>query len=379
MRILHTISGFGAKSGGTSTCTYDLLTGLRESQCSVDLLSLASKDPLDRLMGGGEDWIKVLPSDAKTPFGYSTNLKHFLCKEKEYSIYHTNGLWMYCNHITCSVARKKGKPYIITPHGMLYPQALSRSAWKKKIMRFLLFNKDLIHAACIHVTCTEEMLYYKKLGYENPVAIIPNPVSVPDFITSIQGDRSKKRIGFLGRLHPRKNVERLIDAWASLKEMNQNAELLIMGEGEPEYENFLKKKVKILGLLNVNFVGFVTGRNKFEKLASLSALCVPSDFENFGMIIPEALIMETPVIASKGTPWQELELHHCGWWIDNDVDTLIFTMKEALSLSEEKRLSMGMRGKELIEEKYSVEVVAKKMRRLYNWIIEGGEKPEFIY
>ena len=123
MKILQTIAGFGAHGGGTSTCTYDLLTAMHKIGCNVDLLSVQADD----LMGHGETWIKAIPNDSITSYGYSRNMNRFLW-HSNYDLYHTNGMWMHCNHITCTVAREKQKPYIITPHGMLYPQALARSA-----------------------------------------------------------------------------------------------------------------------------------------------------------------------------------------------------------------------------------------------------------
>lgn len=378
MKILQTIAGFGAKSGGTSTCTYDLVTALNQLNCQTDILTLKPNDPTNHLMGVGEQWIKALPYDGKTPFGYSHNIVHYL-NTTDYDLYHTNGLWMYCNHITASIARKKGKPYVITPHGMLYPQALARSAWKKKLMMYLCFDKDIREANCIHATCMQEMKYYRDLGYKNPVAVIANPMPLPDYIDDIKPERSKKRIGFLGRLHPRKNVKGLIEAWASLGKATQNAELYIMGKGDESYEAYLRELVTTLGLTNVVFAGFVNGREKFEKLATLTALFVPSDFENFGMIITEALIVKTPVMASLGTPWEELNARHCGWWVNNDIHTLAQTMEEVFSLSDEELLAMGERGRQLVIEKYSSVQVATQMKHLYEWILNGGEKPDFVY
>lgn len=378
MKILQTIAGFGAKSGGTSTCTYDLVTALNQLNCQTDILTLKPNDPTNHLMGVGEQWIKALPYDGKTPFGYSHNIVHYL-NTTDYDLYHTNGLWMYCNHITASIARKKGKPYVITPHGMLYPQALARSAWKKKLMMYLCFDKDIREANCIHATCMQEMKYYRDLGYKNPVAVIANPMPLPDYIDDIKPERSKKRIGFLGRLHPRKNVKGLIEAWASLGKATQNAELYIMGKGDESYEAYLRELVTTLGLTNVVFAGFVNGREKFEKLATLTALFVPSDFENFGMIITEALIVKTPVMASLGTPWEELNARHCGWWVNNDIHTLAQTMEEVFSLSDEELLAMGERGRQLVIEKYSSVQVATQMKHLYEWILNGGEKPDFVF
>ena len=86
-----------------------------------------------------------------------------------------------------------------------------------------------------------------------------------------------------------------------------------------------------------------------------------------------------PVIASKGMPWQELEECHCGWWIDNDQNSINQTLLEAVTIPNEERLRMGMNGKRLMRENYSVEVLGEKMKRLYEWILNGGYKPEFVY
>ena len=178
MKILQTISGFGSCSGGTSTCTYDLISAMHGIGSDVDLMTIQSTD----LMGKGETWIKALPNDAITPYGYSQNMNRFL-KQSDYNLYHTNGMWMHCNHVTCVTARQKEKPYIITPHGMLHPLAMKRSAWKKNIILSLGgANKDLKLANCIHVTCREEMNNYRNLGYKNPVAIISNPFNAPLYL-----------------------------------------------------------------------------------------------------------------------------------------------------------------------------------------------------
>lgn len=375
MKILQTIAGFGTHSGGTSTCTYDLLSAIHRIGCDVDLMTLQSTD----LMGKSEAWIKALTDDAITPYGYSRNMNHFL-KQGDYDLYHTNGMWMHCNHITCVIARKKHKPYIITPHGMLYPQAMARSPWKKQLLLNIGgVDKDLRLASCIHCTCMEEMKHYRDLGYKNPVAVIPNPVPIPSFVGELKNDRSVRRIGFLGRLHPRKNVEALINTWISLGAVVNNAQLVIMGKGDLQYERMLKERVLQSGIKNVEFAGFVIGREKFEHLASLTALCVPSDFENFGMIVTEALSVGTPVIASLGTPWQELNTAHCGYWVNNDVKTLAETIAKVLSLSSEEISAMGENGKRLVREKYQDIQVAKMMKQLYEWVCYGGNKPDFVY
>lgn len=378
MKILQTIAGFGAHSGGTSTCTYDLLAAMHGIECDVDLMTVKVKDPTDKLMGHSEEWIKALDNDCRTPYGWSPNMTRFL-RASDYDIYHTNGMWMHCNHETCVTARRKHRPYIITPHGMLYPQALARSAWKKKLLlNFGGVDKDLRLATCIHATCEMEMKHYRDLGYTNPVAIIPNPMPIPSFLDEIKPDKSTKRIGYLGRIHPYKNTEALINAWILLGDKVKDAQLIIIGSGDNEYETKMHQLVANHNLSNVEFAGFVNGREKFERLASLTALCVPSITENFGMTVTEALSVGTPVIASLGTPWQELNTEHCGWWVANDVNTLASTISQALSLPQEAIDEMGNNGKRLVNEKYRDTQIATMMHDLYKWIAGDIEKPDFV-
>lgn len=383
MKILQTIAGFGAKSGGTSTCTYDLMTALQTIRCNVELLTPDVADPTDKIMGNGEKWIKSTNNDCKTPYGYSRNLNRFL-NITDYDIYHTNGLWMHCNHITCATARKKGKPYIITPHGMLYPDAIKRSYWKKWPLIKVFFNKDIMQADCIHATCTQEMENIRAFGYKGPIAIIGNPANIPPYIDELKGrDKENKEtiFGFLGRIHPVKKIENLLYGIAECApEKRKKMRLVIMGKGDEQYELFLRKEVERLALTdNVEFKGFINGREKFEQLSQLDALFVPSDFENFGMIVTEALACKTPVFASLGTPWEELNKRKCGWWMDRTPQNIANVMSHIVDMPREEIDAMGERGRKLVEEKFTASSVAKQMKELYEWILGEQEKPDFVY
>lgn len=384
MKVLQTIGGFGAQSGGTSTCTYDLLSAIHGLNllCEVDLLTpdITSED--DRLMGNGEEWIKVVPNDYRTPLAVSRNLTCFL-KDSDYDVYHTNGMWMYVNHKTCSVARAKGKPYVITPHGMLYPETLARSAWKKWPVRKLWFNRDIREASCIHATCEAEMTHLRSLGYKGPVALIGNPVEVPPYTDDMISGRNYDmadavRLGFLGRLHPRKHVERVLQGASLLPDIN--FEIFIMGKGDDDYEKYLRDEADRLGISEkVHFLGFLNGREKFGQLTKTDILFVPSDMENFGMIIPEAMIVGTPVMASLGTPWEVLNTERCGWWTDNSPESIAKVIKELCALSPEERKDLGDRGRDYILRTYSSDQIAFRMISLYRWLAKEIDKPDFVY
>lgn len=370
-----TISGLSAKSGGPSTCTMDMMDGLYDIGAGVDLMTVSDDD----MIGRGRPWLKEVLNDYLTPLRISKNLQKALV-ESDYDLYHANALWIGSTHETCVHARKVEKPYILSPHGMLYPTALAVSHWKKVVMLKLWFNEDIRKAACLHATCRQEAEYCRQFGYKGPIAVIPNAVVFPEGVEAKKrqytDERGRRQIGFLGRLHPIKKVENVLYAIASLKkDLQERLSFQIMGKYDDRYEQWLKEEVKRLELDDcVEFVGFVSGREKYERLSRLAALMVPSVQENFGMIVPEALICGTPVYASLGTPWEELNECDAGWWKDNDPEVIAGVLIEMLSLSDKELLRKGSNGRKLMEEKYEQHRVAEMMKILYDWVFKKSNK-----
>lgn len=375
MHILHSGS-LNVKSGGPALSTYLTIKGLIKNSVDTDIVM----PPLgyNGNLIANDISIHYTAAIKNARFGYMPKLSQTLKQLPLFDLYHVQGIWQYLGHGVAAFARKQHKPYVVTLRGMLYPQALAHSAMVKKISLALYQRKDLQRAACIQATCIDEMKYYRALGFSNPVAILPNPIETEGIIDRPILQNDKLRIGYLGRVHPRKRIERLIYAFDALRDELQEAELLIIGADDKEYEAFLHKEVERLHLKNVRFTGFLTGTEKDKAISSLSYLIVPSDFENFGNIVTEALVRGVPVIASKGMPWQELEEYHCGWWINNDQETINKTLLEAISTPQKERLQMGTNGKQLIKEKYSVNILGEKMKQLYEWILNGGTKPVFV-
>lgn len=375
MKIIHVINSMSTACGGPARTTLLTLRGLQNLGMDVKLLTNqlrpgeapVSEDP----------FIDYLPYSRfhNNRFGYSTAFGKALKETPVADVYHIQGIWLYSGYVTARYAQKVHRPYLITLHGTLYPEALSQSSLIKKTAMSVFQRSQLQQAACIHTTCMEEMEHYRSLGFTNPVAVVPCPMECSEIMPPVYQD-GKKRVGYLGRIHPRKRVERLLEVWSRL---NEPGELLIIGDGDPVYMKFLKDEVKRLRLNQVRFTGFVVGDEKNALLAALTCLVVPSDFENCGIITPEALLQETPVIATTGSPWQELDTHSCGWWVDNDVDTLTKTVRKALSLDKEVLQEMGKRGRQLVLDKYSVDVVSRQMKEMYDWILNQQSKPNFIF
>lgn len=111
---------------------------------------------------------------------------------------------------------------------MLYPQALKKSFLWKKIVLCLYLKFSLQHASCLHATCIEEMEHLRNMGIFSPIAVIPNPIQTDDIQDEIVSP-DKLRIGYLGRIHPRKRIERILYAVDSL--LDKEIEIMIIGDG----------------------------------------------------------------------------------------------------------------------------------------------------
>lgn len=375
MKVLH-FGTFDAIQGGPAMSAYLTLHGLREE--GVDAQIAMYKVPSDHKLRGYEVPINWCKAPWEHKFGYSPYLKKELKAVDQVDIYHAQGVWQYPTYAICDVARKKRKPYLITPRGMLYPQDIAKShrKFKELSLKWRLLH-DLNKAACVQVTCEDEMKYCRQLGVTAPIAIIPNPVEIKEYRP--QKEHDVFTLGYMGRLSPRKNVEGLIRAFADLKLTAKDAQLLIIGGGDRKYDFFLKSEVERLKLDNVTFLGFLKGDEKDEALSRLDVLAMPSEFENLGNVILEGLVRGIPCIATKGSPWKDLLDCQCGWWVPYNQLSITNAVKTAMKTPIEELKRMGENGKNLMRKKYSVSAVARQMKSLYMWILDKGDKPRYVY
>lgn len=377
MKVLHAISSLNLSSGGPSLSTWSLVNGLRNLGNTIEIVTYRSKNASQKSIGNGK-FVHTLSPAIIPRFSYSPELVPFL-KSNPFEIYHGHGLWEYPTHAISAFARDMGRPYVISPRGMLYPEALNKSHLFKKFALPLYQRKDLECATVIHATCYQELEHIRNLGFRNPIAVIPNSIDVKIPLRAPLLNKIKRQVGFVGRFAPIKNLEMLIQTWGQSGKDEDGWELILIGSGDPRYTNELMQLVNHLRIQNIHFAGFLTGEEKEKALKLLDYLVLPSKSENFGMVVPEALIREIPVIASKGTPWEDLEIYKAGWWVDNDVSSLANTLKFAIRQSENAHKAMGRNGRRLVEHKYSIEIVAEQMIALYQYILEQSEKPDFVY
>lgn len=376
MNILHVISGIDLTDGGPSKSVPDLALNQALQGQAVTIFTTVSENPY--LKESPHPNLSLCFTVKNT---FKKNLNRLLNASK-FDILHGHGIWQMPIHNMTQLASKKNIPFVITPRGMLEPWALNAGKWKKKLALSLYQRTDLTKAVCIHTTAQMEGENIRKLGFKNPIAVISNGIDVSEF--PLKSETTKKGINkilFLSRIHPKKGIENLIESWSQTeKALRQNWQIEIAGNGEENYITSLQKLIEAKDLQEeIKIIGPQFGDAKIKAYQQADLFVLPTYSENFGMVVVEALACGVPVITTKGTPWEELNTHHAGWWIDIGVQPLVKALDEALNLPEEQRKQMGRNGRELVEEKYSIEAVAAKMIQLYKWILSEGEKPEFVY
>lgn len=295
---------------------------------------------------------------------------------------------MFPNLYARQAAKRNQLPLVISPRGMLEAWSLNRSQLQKRVAWCLYEKENLLNATAFHATSIDELHSIRRLGFTQPIALIPNGVSVPsltqipprDALTRRFPELANKRwLLFLSRLHPKKGLDTLLRVWQTLHAQFPDWHLVIAGPDLIGYQaNLIDLTVQLNLQHRVTFTGMLSGNDKAIALSHAQLMVLPSHSENFGIAIAEALAYAVPVITTKGTPWQDLHKYDCGWWIENNAQTLANTLIEAMQLSDWERRSKGQNGRQWMIEQYSWSAIAQSMSKVYQWILSGGNPPASV-
>jgi glycosyltransferase involved in cell wall biosynthesis len=289
---------------------------------------------------------------------------------------HNHSLWMMPNVYPGRASRLGACPLVVSPHGTLSTWALNRSALQKKIFWHLLQAPVLQTAACFHVTSETEREDIRRLGFRQPVCIVPNGIDLPPLAE--KQEVSHRVLLFLGRMHPVKGVDFLLRSWQSVEHRFPDWELHLAGPDNGGYLAEMQGLAAQLRLEHVVFRGPLFGEEKWRAYRSASLFVLPTHSENFGMTVAEALAAGTPAIVTKGAPWGGLEKQGAGWWIDIGVDPLVACLERALELPEMRLVEMGRAGRRWMERDYAWDRIGTQVAIAYRWLLEGGEAPPWV-
>ena len=292
------------------------------------------------------------------------------------SVIHDNGIWLPHNHALCRRATELQLPRAVSIRGMLEPWALRHKAWKKRVAWQVYQERDLRRAASHHATSEREADHLRRLGLGVPITTIPNGIDIPSWpelcrLRSAHLSRKNKIALFLGRLYPVKGLPMVVEAWARVRPKGWN--LVIAGPDEAGHRTEIERTVRRHGLTEqVSLPGSVALQDRLSVYATADLFVLPSYSESFGMAIGEALACGLPVVTTTGTPWSQITVRGCGWYVTPTVEGLAGALRNATSSDAATLINMGLIGREYVAEEFGWQAVAKRMIELYRNIVDGA-------
>lgn len=382
------LTPFGAQHRGGVPVVVEALSSALAVGGDCALSVLCAKE--DGIAGTGP-WeavsLKPLPTLGPISLGFLRELPEQL-EATEPEVIHIHGVWTFLSYQHLKFQKTKNIPYLISPHGMLDEWALSHSKWKKKIVERVFERAHLERANVLVALCESELKSIRAYGLKNPVAVIPNGVALPDLSLPIEHccwcGETRKALLFVGRVHPKKGLPLLIQAWAKLKKSDPSIStewfVAIAGDGDADHLNELKESVCELELSDdIQFLGPIYGESKVAALRQASAFILPSYSEGLPMSVLEAWAYELPSLITPECNLPDGFVTDSAIRIETEVDSIATAINEMVGFSNDERLAMGRRARALVCEKYTWQSVSEQMASVYRWLLKRAERPNCVH
>lgn len=375
MKVLHVIPSVDERSGGPATAIVPMCRALMQQGIDVLLLSTTAGLPAEITHGEVLQYKGVpaifFPSQLGDSFKYSRPLSSWLRSNiHDFGLAHIHAVFNHSSVAAAHVCQRRGVPYVVRPLGTLDPWSMTQKSLRKRLF-WQISGKGIMHnAAAVHYTSEAEKLSTESSLGLNHGRVIPLGVAAASS-NSNGKPASDPYVLVLSRLHPKKGLDVLIDAFLSLVEKPQFAEwrLMIAGDGPIEYVSMLKEKAR--GSSHITFTGWLDGDEKDAVLSGASLLVLPSRQENFGLCVVEALAQSVPVMVSPNVNLAaEIAAANAGWIAPIDKVALVETLTEALA--DRNELTRRGRAGLQLSQKYSWENSARELVDLYRVVIQQG-------
>ena len=332
-------------------------------------------------------------------------------------VVHSVSLWGYPTVHVNRLARRREIPYLVAPHGQLDSWALANSAWKKRVAMALCTRRNLAGAACLHALNANEARSIRALGLRNPICVIPNGVDVPDpmgrkvatpdglpEVAALEQLKAggRKILLYLGRIHPKKGLRNLIQAWTQIQSREVRSErgaqpdkwtLVVAGWDEGGHEAELQRLASRLRLrwlavadcgsgsvanADIVFVGPQFGAAKTAWFGGCDGFVLPSYSEGLPLVVLEAWSHGKPVVMTPECNLEEGFAVGAAVRVDTEVDSVADGLSLLFSRSEDERVACGEKGRLLVERCFRWPKIAADMADVYRWIRCGGAVPSSV-
>lgn len=348
MHVLHTVNSLLSETGGPARSVPGLAGAVAATGIDVSL------------------WSPAIPDDFEAPNGVNILTGTPLPDPAAFSAVHDHGVWLPFNHRVARWSRQNKLPRIVSPRGMLEPWALNHQKLKKKAAWLLYQRTDLRTARALHATAPSEAAQFKELGLDQEIILAPNGVDLPNHPRPA---KSTKTVVFLSRVHPKKGLPLWVEAWKRAAPPDWT--MRVIGPDELDHTAEVKNLADKAGVsAQWQFDGSLEGTEKLDALAGADLFVLPTYSENFGIVVAEALALGTPVITTTGTPWQGLEEHTCGWWVEPTAEALTTAFQDALSKLDQLP-AMGQRGQKWVRQEFTWPQIGQTVAKAYHNLLNG--------
>lgn len=388
MRVRHLSWLLSSAGGGIPPVIFASAAAQRALGLDARVLGVADRASR-RVEAGGVPYA-ALPARGPMKLGYAPSLAAVLQNDPP-DLLHLHGLFTGVSHAALRWRRRTGRSLVVSPHGMLEPWALANSGWKKRLFRFLVEDENLRRASCLHALCAPEAGNFRRLGLTNPVAVLPNGVdlarvpapprrSVFDGLHPVVAGR--RLLLFLARIHPKKGLLHLLDAWAAVKaEGRLEPEgwlLVVAGPDQLGHAAEARARAGALGLEHdVVFTGPLQGEAKWAALAAAEGFVLPSFSEGFSVAVLEAMAFRLPVLLTRQCNL-DVEALGAGLLCEPDAFSVATQLRVFLALGDGDRRSLGEKGRKAVEARYTWPTIARDMGEVYAWLLGSGRRPPCV-
>ncbi len=372
MRIVHVIASMQATHGGPPVIAACIAAAQAALGHEVGLFSYdpGSSDAVVRRMrtfpGGGQVRSHFIGASdgVELQLGWRAG-RAFREIAGSYDFAHIHGVWEGIQRTCARRARAAGTPYCVVPHGMLDTWCLAQGATKKKLALGLAVRPLLNSAAFLHVGNTHERDVIASLGLTAPREIIPNGVFLEEFATPPAPGtffakhpelKGQPYILFLSRLHYKKGLDYLADAFAIVARQRADVRLVVAG-ADDGYQGEFEAMVAAHGLgARVHLVGPLYGDDKLAAFNDAACFCLPSRQEGFSIAVTESLACGTPAVVSEDCHYPEVAQVGAGEVTRLDAGAVAQGLLRVLGGDRE---AMGEAGRRLVRERFNWPAVAR--------------------
>jgi glycosyltransferase involved in cell wall biosynthesis len=364
--------------GGVATSVLALSRGLARRGHKVDIVVL--DDPSAAWVANVDLNVHALGSGL-TSYRYSRSLLPWLRQHGgDYDRVIVNGIWQYLSFAAWRRYAGSQIPYDVFPHGMLDPwfkEAFPLKHLKKWLYWPWAEYRVLRDAAAVIFTSEEERLQARKsfwlyrarekvssLGVEAP------PISSDarsEFLSRYPELQNTRNFLFLGRLHPKKGCDILLNAFARIRS-NDPISLIVAGPDQIGWEADLRRQVARLNLTDrVVFTGMLQGAMKQGALASADAFVLPSHQENFGISVVEALAAGVPVlISNRVNIWREIDADRAGYVEPDDLAGTTRLLQRWIETPPAERETKQQNARNCFEQRFAIDRAVDSLLRILN-------------